>query len=342
VRRRRKISRKRYYVGWLIIAFIPIVFAIAQIIGVIEAIRRGYHKEPAFWAGAIVFSVVGYYLHDIKMWLRKRPAILTILFASIFTSLYYLGRTGKFPLAIQFMGWGPLGVVTAGVRAFRDEIFPLMGLYGRKTERKRSRRAKTALRIAENGSDQPWPAGWIYRLRKPIQRTFIRGFNDDMSLLSRVIQALADGEKLIFYCPFNPPNAEPDIFEKTIEFVQRHNVPHKSFVQKHGRIKRFISGEDESISAVSVDCTESEVLEWVLNNYWLGDYCCWFLVHNGDFEKWTAKMRIILNPKTFPDGFRELILDSRCFMRDVENGEALEVITDKLSREEIQERVSHC
>jgi len=50
-------------------------------------------------------------------------------------------------------------------------------------------------------------------------------------------------------------------------------------------------------------------------------------------------MHRILNRETFPEGFKELILDSYVFMSDVEKGEALEVISDKLSREEIHQRI---
>jgi len=71
----------------------------------------------------------------------------------------------------------------ASVRAFREDGF--MGWGGKKPDPKKPRRSKAMLRVIKRGSDQPWPAGWIYRLRKPIQRVFVRGFNG--RLLSRVI-----------------------------------------------------------------------------------------------------------------------------------------------------------
>ena len=325
-----------YYLAGIFIGFLPIFFGTLQIIGIITVIPLGYHREPAFWAGAIILGTTGYYYPDLMKWLRKKHVFYTLLFSFSIILLVRLARIGGYPILRQILMWGPFSFVTAAVRAFHEEGF--MG-EGAKKSKKRVI-SRNVLRVAKRGNDQPWIGGWIYRLRKPIQRSFIRGIDDDMVLLSRIISTLSNGQRILFYCPFEPPNGEQDIFNKTIKHVSENHIAHEVYLEKHGRIKAFFTGEDESIGAISVDCSDPKILEWILTNYWLGDYCCWFVAHSGDFHKMAGMIHEILNPDTFPKGFKELILDSQCFMRDVETGEALEVITDKINREEIKQLIT--
>ena len=145
---------------------------------------------------------------------------------------------------------------------------------------------------------------------------------------------------MLFYCPFEPPNGKPETFERTIEFASELDAPYEVYIEKHGMLKRLLTGEDESIGELAVDCSTPEVLDWIPDHYWTGDFCCWFLAYEGSFQGAAERMHQVLNPETFPKGFKELVLDCHVFMRDVEEGEALEIITANLTREDVQQRIS--
>jgi len=145
---------------------------------------------------------------------------------------------------------------------------------------------------------------------------------------------------MLFYCPFEPPNGKPETFERTIEFASELDAPYEVYIEKHGTLKRLLTGEDESISELAVDCSRPEVLNWILDHCWTGDFCCWFLAYEGSFQSAAERTHRTLDPETFPKGFKELILDCHVFMRDVEEGEALEIITADLTREDVLQRIS--
>lgn len=103
-------------------------------------------------------------------------------------------------------------------------------------------------------SKHPSTTLMTYQIRSPIQRFFINGFKDSDSL-SNVIRGLSDNEKLVFYCPMITLKAELSIFDDTIKYAEINNVSCKTFIQKHGRIKKFFTRKIESIEAVSVECS---------------------------------------------------------------------------------------
>lgn len=319
---------KRYILIWLFL-LVGLLFAYFLLISCKE-----FLYEPLFWIGLIAWGAFGFWYANLIIWVRKRSNTL-LLVLGLAMVLF-----GRFGMQGQLGMFEPFGVATsAWVIALVARVYYEILYVQRKHDRTPMRKRTGKIRVSERGRDQPWPGSWIYRLRGPIPRSFIRGFNCDMNLLSRIAQALTDGKGLVFYCPFDPPNSEPSVFEKTVRYAEEHQVLHEPFIEKHGRIKRLFSGEDESIGAISLDCSSTRVLEWILKHYWTGDFCCWFLAHEGDSRSASRRMRQVLNPETFPQGFKELVLDSHVFMRDVEEGEALELITANLTREEIEQRI---
>ncbi len=274
------------------------------------------------------WSTLGYYYYELTMFLKNKDESYSYFIFILFLLLYSLAIRNIFPPLTAFMSSIVLLPIIALLRGIIVEIIL------KKTPTKAKIKAGK-ISLSNKGSDQPWPGGWIYRLREPIQRFFIRGLGDDSFLIAQTIETLTEGNEILFHCPFEPPDGEPSIFQKTIEYAAQHGIQHKAYMERYGPLKRFLTGEEECIAAISVDCSGRETLEWILGHYWVGDYCCWFVAYEGDFESWAERVHHVLNPKIFSKGFKELVLDSLCILRDVEEGEALEVITDKLRREKI-------
>jgi hypothetical protein len=123
-----KASRRSYYLALSFFAFTPIFFSILQIWAVVRVVLLyGWDREPVFWAGAIVWGTVGYFLYELKTWLRKKT-IAALVFSFSILALAHLARTGQFPMVFQFMMWGGLSVVMAMVRVFVEE--DLLRSYG--------------------------------------------------------------------------------------------------------------------------------------------------------------------------------------------------------------------
>lgn len=114
-------SRRSYYLALSFVVLSPIFFAIVQIFAVVQVVSLyGWHREPIFWAGAIAWSAMGYFLHELKTWLRKK-AVVALVFSFSLLIVGHLAYTAKFPIAFQFMIWGPMSGVMAMVRVFVEE-----------------------------------------------------------------------------------------------------------------------------------------------------------------------------------------------------------------------------
>jgi len=121
-KRKKGISRKRYYLVLGFTILTPILFGIAQVWAVIRVISLyGWHREPAFWAGALFWSTLGFFQHDLRILLRKKAAAI-IVFSFSIIALGHLATTGKFPTVFQFMMWGGLWVVMMYVRVLVEEV----------------------------------------------------------------------------------------------------------------------------------------------------------------------------------------------------------------------------
>lgn len=55
-----------------------------------------------------------------QTWLRKK-AVAALVFSFSILILGHLAMTRQFPILLQFMMWGPISVVMAGVRAIVEE-----------------------------------------------------------------------------------------------------------------------------------------------------------------------------------------------------------------------------
>ena len=111
-----------YYLAWGFIISLTIFFGVAQVWGVVEVISLyGWHREPAFWAGAIVWGTVGFFLDKLRSWLMKRKVLFLIFIFSIL-ALVHLARTEQFPLVFQFMMWGGLTFFLVGVRVLAEAV----------------------------------------------------------------------------------------------------------------------------------------------------------------------------------------------------------------------------
>jgi len=93
-----------------------------QVWGVVRVISLyGWHREPAFWAGAIVWGTVGFFLDKLRTWLMKRKVVFLIFIFSIL-ALVHLARTKQFPLVFQFMMWAGLTLFLVCVRVLAEAV----------------------------------------------------------------------------------------------------------------------------------------------------------------------------------------------------------------------------
>ena len=179
------------------------------------------------------------------------------------------------------------------------------------------------LEAEKNGDDGPWLGDIRYIEENPTEKTFVRGFNKDMKTLSEVIEKVSGKHSLLFYALYEPKNG---VFDEIIRFSQEEGLYHQIMASKQGE-------------SLAIECKDERTLKILLESFWVGEYICWIVAHDRNFTNMAETMHRILNPYSFPDGFSELINDSYCFFRDVEKGKALLVISDKVSREEIQETI---
>jgi hypothetical protein len=111
-----------YYLSWGFIISLTILFGVMQVWGVVRVISLyGWHREPAFWAGAIVWGTVGFFLDTLRTWLMKRKVVFLIFIFSIL-ALVHLARTKQFPLVFQFMMWGGLTLFLVCVRVLAEAV----------------------------------------------------------------------------------------------------------------------------------------------------------------------------------------------------------------------------
>jgi hypothetical protein len=115
-----KKSRKQLFILTYMF-FAVVIFSTLQVLVVIEVMPRGWHREPAFWAGAFFWSTLGFFQHDLRILLRKKVAAI-IVFSFSIIALGHLATTGKFPTVFQFMMWGGLWVVMMWVRVLVEEV----------------------------------------------------------------------------------------------------------------------------------------------------------------------------------------------------------------------------
>jgi hypothetical protein len=111
-----------YYIAWSFVVFLPIFFGVMQVWAVVRVISLyGWHREPAFWAGAIVWGTVGLFLHKLRTWLMKRKMLYLIFIFSIL-ALVHLARTKQFPSVFQFMMWGGLTLFLVCARVLAEAV----------------------------------------------------------------------------------------------------------------------------------------------------------------------------------------------------------------------------
>jgi len=111
-----------YYLAWSFVVFLTIFFGVMQVWGVVRVISLyGWHREPAFWAGAIVWGAVGCFLDGLRTWLMKRKMVY-LIFATSILVLVHLARTNQFPLVFQFMMWGGLTLFLVCARVLAEAV----------------------------------------------------------------------------------------------------------------------------------------------------------------------------------------------------------------------------
>jgi hypothetical protein len=305
------------------------LFGFFSVLMVIEGFKLGYNDLPIFWIGLGFWIIQGYYFHEQIRWLGRKSLIVTCAVAGLFYIVYSLSTHG-YSLADQFIWMVPISPFVALLRGL---IQAISGKGEMKTKK------AGILGVTKNGNDMPWPGGWRFSLREPIQRSFVRGFHSDVKILSEAIRVLTEGCTLTLYSPFEPPSKKGSIFEETIEYLERESISYKTFIEKHDCLKRRLTGEEKSIGEIAVDCSRADVLDYILERYWIGNSGCWFVAGSSTFEESSENLRNVFNRKTFPKGLKELVTGSHCFLKDAEDGEALLVVTDKMTRIEIREKL---
>lgn len=179
------------------------------------------------------------------------------------------------------------------------------------------------LQTNKKGDDSPWFGDVRYIEENSIEKTYVRGFNKDMMTLANIIKKVTGNHPLLFYALYEP---EKGVFDEIIQLSQEKGLYYQTLESNHGE-------------ALAVECKDEKALETLLESFWIGEYICWIVAHDRSFTNMAETMYRTLNPVSFPDGFSELIQGSYCFFRDVEKGKALLVISDKVSRHEIQETI---
>jgi len=195
-------------------------------------------------------------------------------------------------------------------------------ILGKKSKRKPRKPSKIS--VTEEGDDQPWFGGWVYRLEEPFRRVFIRGYGSDMVVLSKIIKELVDKRSIMFYILYEPKKGT---FEATINYSKVNGMYHQLFTHDRGQ-------------SLAVSCNTVKTIEWILSRYWIDEYICWIVAHDISYSNIAEIMHQTFNPDSFPKGFSDLIQNTFCFFRDVEYGDALEIITDKMNREEIKQAIN--
>jgi hypothetical protein len=77
--------------------------------------------------------------------------------------------------------------------------------------------------ISEKGDDNPWFGDMRYKEEAPVEKTFIRGFKDNVSKLAEIITNISGEHSLLFYVLYEP---RKNAFDEIINFADEHGLYH--------------------------------------------------------------------------------------------------------------------
>ena len=170
----------------------------------IWANKTGLIRETGFWAGVLItISLVGLFVGNkwIKQSKRGGYWYKAHWENSMLLSALLLGSI----VLSKVYSWDPF------FQAFYIPVLPisfsilfLKGFYQdrlyffKNIPKKRPRKKKNHITITKKGDDNPWFGGMPYIEEHPVEKTFIRGFNEDMRKLSDIIMKITGKHSLLF------------------------------------------------------------------------------------------------------------------------------------------------
>jgi len=289
------------------------------------------YRETDFLIGFIFWSIIGSIYSSFRKKLKGRiVSITSIIFTVIFLRLVQIQQLGGF--------FGPIPMLLfSSVFISYFLSFSGKGSYLRifKTPNKmlkiskKIHKKKESLILERPKTEPRWLLGQH-------QGIIVQGFKDNLDLLSKLIFAISVDGNLVFFCHSQPYTGNLLVREKTIKFAKIQAIPHKIFYKKYGNIGKLFTGETEKMESIALECRDFSVLLFILENYWFGDKQCLFISDRKNFNEMVEKFYVILNEKEINDNS---IIGSSIFMRDYSIDE-LEIVTDKISINDIQERIS--
>ena len=315
----RRIKRNIQYV----VLIISTIFFLVGLWATYNLILKGYFLNPLFILGVMIFGATYiFYSKLARLWFKYKPWS-DILFILFFVVLFLARK--YYQTYIMILSWGTSIFLICPIIAFL-----YMNVW--KLKNSPSDPYLTISIITDDNLNIDVDAKQFFM---PLKRYLLRGFNADYTLLTRIIKSLIEENKLIFYSYFEFPRGE-----------WRFNSALIHLSNKNALIKKFTTGSGINpykIRALSVDCTDSEKLEYLLGTYWIwddprGDYYCYISTYNGEFKEIAEKMDKILYSKKNLENIENLVKNSKFLIRNIkrESGkQKLEIITTKLSLNEI-------
>lgn len=117
-----------------------------------------------------------------------------------------------------------------------------------------------------------------YELNKGLEDNSyrIKGFNDDLKILSKIIKKIKNQNNLVFYCPSLSKYSKGGIFRKYINYCELNNIENWFQYNSDEKIKH--------ISSIAMKVNDEMLID-LLYDFWLGQSLCNFYISGAEFEQ---------------------------------------------------------
>lgn len=113
-----EISLKKQIASWLFIIALLSILIYISFRGLWDSYSKGVMNRPYIWIGLVTWFFMGYYFHDLKLFLSKHKQYRFPLLSG-FMMVYYLAISGRFPVIHE---WGTASSISPIVAILKPLI----------------------------------------------------------------------------------------------------------------------------------------------------------------------------------------------------------------------------